>query len=584
MKAGDPDEQKDKERWILKLHIQNVMNKKEIKTVIIRKILSVLMLLFVFLKMTGQGAYIPPDKPKLIIGIVIEELRYDQLEKFRDKFVENGIKKLLNEGTFYKNASYQYVLSQSAPGYATIATGTEPSYHGITSDNWYLPLKNELIYSTKDSKVAAVGGSYENGQQSPLNLYSSSFSDELELATNNLSKVYGVGMKDYSSILSTGHAGNGAFWYDDVTGTFMTSSYYMNKLPGWVNDFNALMMSEEYLNGVWDRLQPLDFYTQCMPDSNEYETGFNGRSYFPYNLKEMSSTGTGLLNKKKNYSLLRETPFADSFTNELALRLIKEEGLGSDDITDFLSINYSSTDYIGHRFGPNSVEMADAILRLDKDIETLLKYINDNLSKKDVLIYFTSTHGISEIPAILKKNKIPSGYFERNQAIMLLKSYLNAIYGQGDWIKGYYENQIFLNRTLIEDSKIALEDIQKKIARFLVQFSGIASAIPYSAFEANDFNNGVLKKISNGFSSQRSGDIIITLNPGWVDKDNYVTNHNSPYDYDSHVPLIWYGWTVNRASVTRQVNITDIAVTLSGLCKIPLPNASSGGSLDELFR
>jgi predicted AlkP superfamily pyrophosphatase or phosphodiesterase len=555
-----------------------------IKNMITRKLLMSVFLLHIFSTMSGQTAYIPPDKPKLIIGIVVEQLRYDQLEKYRDKLSENGIKKLLNEGTFYKNASYQYVLTQSAPGYATISTGTEPAFHGITSDNWYLPLKNELIYCTKDNSVNPVGGSYENGLQSPVNLLSSTFSDELELATNNKSKVYGIGLKDYSAILSTGHSGDGAFWYDNVTGTWMTSSYYIDSLPAWVNDFNALMMPESYLSGIWNTMQPKDYYAQCQPDSNKYESGFNGLSYFPYDLNKMSSNGKGLLNKKRDYSLLRETPFGNSFTNEFALRLIKEEGLGSDDITDYLSISYSSTDYIGHRFGPGSVEMADAIFRLDKEIETLLNYINDNIGKKNVLIYFTAAHGIAEIPAILEKNRIPSGYFQKNQAILLLKSYLNAVYGEGDWVKGYYENQVFLNRTLIEDSKIPLEDIQKKIARFLVQFSGIASAFPYSAFEANDFNNGLLKKISNGFSSQRSGDIIITLNPGWVDKNDYVTNHNSPYDYDSHVPLLWYGWSVNRASVTREVNISDVAATLSALCKIPLPNACTGLPLEELFR
>jgi predicted AlkP superfamily pyrophosphatase or phosphodiesterase len=554
------------------------------KSMILRKFVSVILLTYIFSGMSGQSAYIPPDKPKLIIGIVVEQLRYDQLEKYRDKLGENGIKKLLNEGTAYKNASYQYILTQSAPGYATIATGTEPSFHGITSDNWYLPLRNELIYCTKDNSAKPVGGSYEKGFQSPLNLLSSTFSDELELATNNRSKVYGIGLKDYSSILLAGHAGDGAFWYDDVTGTWMTSNYYMENIPVWVNDFNALMMSESYLNGTWETLHTVDFYSQCLPDSNKYETGFNGLSYFPYDLDILSSNGKKGLGKIRDFSFLRETPFGNSFTNEFALRLIKEEELGSDDVTDFLSISYSSTDYIGHRFGPSSVEMEDAILRLDKDIETLLNYLNENIGKKNVLIYFTSAHGISEIPAVLQDNRIPSGYFQRNQALQLLKSYLNAVYGEADWVKGYYENQIFLNRTLIEDSKIPLEDIQKKIARFLVQFSGIASAFPYSAFEANDFSNGLLKKISNGFSSQRSGDIIITLNPGWVDKDDYVTNHNSPYDYDSHVPLIWYGWSVNRATVTRKVNITDMAVTLSGLCKIPLPNASTGAALDELFR
>jgi hypothetical protein len=158
------------------------------------------------------------------------------------------------------------------------------------------------------------------------------------------------------------------------------------------------------------------------------------------------------------------------------------------------------------------------------------------------------------------------------------------VYGQGDWVKGYFEKQIFLNRTLIEDAKIPLEDIQKKVARFLVQFSGVASAYPYSAFEANDFGNGHLKRIVNNFTPQRSGDVIIILNPGWVEKNDYVTDHNSPYEYDSHVPLIWYGWSVNRATVTRKVNITDIAATLSSLCRVPFPNACTGEPLYELMR
>jgi arylsulfatase A-like enzyme len=229
--------------------------------------------------------------------------------------------------------------------------------------------------------------------------------------------------------------------------------------------------------------------------------------------------------------------------------------------------------------------MGDAILRLDDDIKNLLSFLNDSIGKKNVLIYFTAAHGISEIPAVLEKSRIPSGYFQQNQALQLLRSYLNAIYGEGDWVKGYSERQIFLNRTLIEDARLSLDDVQKKVARFLVQFTGVEAAYPYSAFEANDFGNGNLKRIINNFSPQRSGDVIVILNPGWVEKaTDFVTNHNSPYEYDSHVPLIWYGWTVNRATVTRQVNITDIAATLSTLCKVPYPNACTGEPMFELFR
>jgi hypothetical protein len=356
----------------------------------------------------------------------------------------------------------------------------------------------------------------------------------------------------------------------------------MDSLSAWVNDFNAMRLSDSYLNSSWSLLRQKEDYADCLPDSNSFEAGFGGVSFFPYDLKKMSSKG--LINVKRDYSILRETPFGNSFTKDFAIRLIREEKLGRHDMTDFLAICFSSTDYIGHRFGPSSVETGDAILRLDKDIEQILNFLNDSIGKRNVLIYFTAAHGVSEIPAVLEKNRIPAGYFKQTEAMQLLKSYLNAAYGQGDWVKGYYEKQIFLNRILIEDAKITLEDIQKKVSRFMVQFSGVASAYPYTAFETNDFSNGNLKRIMNSFTPQRSGDVIITLNPGWVEKNDYVTDYNSPYEYDSHVPLIWYGWTVNRATVTRKVNLTDIAATLSSLCKVPYPDACTGEPLIELMR
>jgi len=551
--------------------------------IFLRKAVLVFVSMIFYTCAFGQSAYLPPDKPKLVIGIIVEQLRYDQIEKFRSRFGENGIRRLLNEGTFFQNASYQYMLTQSAPGHATVSTGAEPAYHGITSDNWYLPLKNELIYCTKDISVNPVGGSYESGLHSPVNLQSSTFSDELKMATGGRSKVFAVGLKENPVIFSAGHAANGAYWYDNTTGTMMTSTYYTDSLPDWITDFNAMKYPESDLNNQWQLSRPLADYNDCLADSNSFESGFSGSNYFPYDLKKMSTRGRG--NSSRDYSVLRETPFGNSYTTKFAMTLIEKEGLGKDDITDYLSICYTSTDYIGHRFGPSSYEMADAIFRLDKDIEDLLKYLVDSLGKKNVLIYFTSAHGISEIPVVLRDNRIPSGYFRQSQALQLLRSYLNAVYGEGDWVKGYSEKQVFLNRTLIEDAKIPLEEIQKKVARFLVQFTGVASAYPYSAFEANDFGNGNLKRIINNFSPQRSGDVIVTLNSGWVEKEgDQVTNHNSPYEYDSHVPLIWYGWSVNRASVTRKVNITDIAATLSSLCKVPYPNACTGEPLFELFR
>lgn len=555
---------------------------KNLKTVSKRSA-AIIILISVFVKLSGQGAYLPPDKPRLVIGIVIEQLKYDQLEKFRDRLGENGIKKLINEGTYFKNASFEYMLTQSAPGHATISTGAEPSFHGITSDNWYLPLKNELIYCTKDTQVNSVGGSFEAGLHSPVNLQASTFSDELKMATNKNARVFGVGLKENSAILSAGHAADGAYWFDNTTGTWMSSTYYIKAFPDWVTDFNVMKFPDSYLNNTWNLFRPEKDYADCLPDSNNFEAGFNAKNGFPYDLKKMRSKG--VFNSRNDYSLLRETPFGNTLTTNFAIRLIEKERLGKDDVTDYISICYSATDNIGHRFGPSSVEMGDAILRLDDEIKNLLTFLNDSIGKKNILIYFTSAHGISEIPAVLESNRIPAGYFKQNQALQLLRSYLNAVYGEGNWVKGYSERQIFLNRTLIEDARLSLDEVQKKVARFLVQFTGVAAAYPYSAFEANDFGNGNLKRIINNFSPQRSGDVIVTLNPGWVENDgDYVTNHNSPYEYDSHVPLIWYGWTVNRSTVIRKVNITDIAATLSSLCKIPYPNACTGEPLVELLR
>ncbi len=548
-----------------------------------RQTAAIIYFLIISFVVTAQTAYIPPDKPKLVIGIIVEQLRYDQLERVWDILPDNGLRRMVSEGTYYRNVSVDYLSTQAAPGFATISTGASPSAHGITSDTWFHPFNDQMIFSVQDPEAGAVGGSFETGLYSPVNLLSSTFADELQMSTCGASKVYGIGIKEMGAIITAGHAADGAFWFDDRTGTWMSSNYYCDSLPVWLMDLNALLLPGQYLNHPWQPMMDISRYPGCQADSNDLERGFEGKTWFPYDLKTMSTKGK-LLNTTRDYSVLRETPFADDFTTELAFRLIDNEQLGQDDNTDYLSITYSATDYIGHRFGPSSVESTDALVRLDKNIGQLLDRIDKSLGKRNVLVYFVSAHGVSEIPAVLEQSRIPSGYFRLNQSLQLLRSYLNAIYGKGDWVKGFFDNQIFLNRGLIEDADISLEEIQKKVARFMVQFSGIAAAVPTSAFEMSDFAGGLLLKMNNNFSQQRSGDVMIALNPGWVEKTDHVTGHNSPYEYDSHVPLIWFGWTASRASVTRSVTTRDIAVTLSVLCRIPLPNSASGDPLHELFR
>ncbi len=536
-------------------------------------------------KIQAQGAYIPPDKPKLVIAIVIEQFRYDYIDKYWDSFSERGFKRLINEGTFCKNASYNFFFTQSAPAYATLATGTDPRVHGIIADNWYHPLRDEIVYCTSDTDVDPVGGSFENGLHSPVHLLPSTFSDELKLSNGGRSKVFSVGLKEFASILSGGHSADAAYWYDDRTGTWMTSTHYLDSLPPWVNNFNGMMLSDTYLNGEWNILLPRDSYRRSLSDTNIYEAGIQGQTWFPYDLKKMSSSSVlGILNKKRDYSLLKEFPAGNTFTSDFAIRLIEEEGLGEDDITDFISVSYSVTDNIGHNFGPSSMEMADAVIRFDRDLAHLLDYITDKIGKKNVLIYLTSAHGVAESPDLLRDKKIPAGHFKYNQALTLLKSYLNVMYGQGNWVKGYYEKQIYLNRTLIEDADLSLAEVQDMAARFITQFNGVSFAVAANVIENNDFRSGYYGMIRNSYDPVRSGDVIINLKPAWVENGKYVTNHNSPYEYDSHVPLIWYGWTVNRASVTRKINMNEIASTLSSLCRVQVPNACVGEPMIELFR
>lgn len=548
-----------------------------------KRVTSLLYLLAISLYAVSQSAYIPPEKPRLVIGIFVEQLRYDQLERIWNILPENGMKRMVNEGTYYRNTSIDYLSTQAAPAFATISSGASPSAHGITSDSWFHPFNDEMVFCVQDATVGPVGGSFETGLFSPANLLSSTFADELQLSSCGSARVYGIGVREMSAILTAGHAADGAFWYDDRTGTWMSSTYYMESLPPWLMDLNAMMLPNQYLNQVWKPLHDPVTYPGCQPDSSRFERGFNGQTWFPYDLKALSTKGR-LINVQRDYSKLRETPFSDEFVTELALRLIDHEELGKDEETDYLAITYSATDYIGHRFGPSSVESSDALIRLDRNIARLIEKVDKSLGKKNVLIYLVSAHGISEIPAILEESRVPSGYFQLNQSLQLLRSYLNAIYGQGDWVRGIFDSQVFLNRNLIEGAKIDIEEMQKRVARFMVQFSGVAAAVPTSVFEMSDFAGGLLRKMSNNYSQQRSGDVMIALNPGWVEKGDNVTGHNSPWEYDSHVPLIWYGWTASRASVTRRVSTRDIATTLSVLCGVPLPNASSGDPLHELFR
>jgi predicted AlkP superfamily pyrophosphatase or phosphodiesterase len=523
---------------------------------------------------------IPPEKPKIIVGIVVSQMRYDYIQRFWEKLDENGIKLLVNRGTYCRNTSFNYLFSQQGVGHASIATGTTPADHGIVGSEWYLYLQDKIEQSTEDQQQKAVGGDVDNGHYSPRNLMCTTFSDELRLSNNFQSKVFSISADPAPGIFSAGHTANGAYWFDKLTGNWITSTYYTDSLPKWVNEFNAKRFPDIYLKEVWNPLLPLERYTESLPDNNKYETGYNGQVTFPYLLEELSK----IKRNKLDYSLLDKTPFGNTYTKDFATTLIVNEQLGKDDITDVLTICFTTMENIGSLFGPNSVEVEDAFLRLDKEIAHFLAFLDGQVGKENALVYFTSDHGVAQIPSYLSDNKIPAGYFNRNGALSLVMSALNNTYGKGDWIRAYQAQQIYLNHTLIEDSKLSLTQMQDYIAQFMLQFSGVANTVTSHTLQTANFTEGVYRKIQNSFNQKRSGDVIINLKAGWVEKGEASTGGTSSYSYDSRIPLIWYGWKVGRGNITRKVDIIDIAPTISTFLNITFPNSCTGTPVFEIVQ
>jgi predicted AlkP superfamily pyrophosphatase or phosphodiesterase len=525
------------------------------------------------------GSRIPPEKPKLIIGIVVEQMRYDYIYKYLDKFGEGGFKRLLMEGANCKSANFNYLFTQTSVGHATIATGTTPSYHGIVAEEWYNGLKNKIINCVDDDKESTIGGSYDGGRYSPRQLLTSTIGDEIRLASFMKSKVIGVSMQPKAGILSTGQLANAAYWLDDISGNWVTSSFYKKELPQWVKDFNDKKFADLYMAQKWETKFPItDYIDRCLPDDNKYETGIEGQKVFPYVLSLIP-----IKDKAKKYSLLRYTPFGNTYTKDMAISAIVNDSLGKDDNTDLLMVTFSATEYIGQNFGPQSIELMDAFIRLDADLEHFLSFIDQEIGKQNVLVFLTSDHGVAHNPDYMADNGMPVGYFSHTAALSLLKSYLNAVYGKGDWVKNYYAQQLYLNRDLIEDSKLNLADVQQKTAQFLLQFTGVANTITASTLQTIYFPSGVFSKMQNSYNQKRSGDVFINLEPGWIEKNGVAVAHNSSYTYDTHVPLIWYGWKVKRSFISNPVDMEDIAPTISDFLNIPMPNAATGKTISGLI-
>jgi len=534
----------------------------------------------------GAQLVVAQSKPKLVVGIVVDQMRQEYLWRYESKFGANGFKRLMNEGFMLKNAHYNYVPTETGPGHASVYTGSTPAIHGIVANEWYDRKLGKGVNCVNDSTQKPIGTDVAgSGTVSPWRLLSTTITDELKLATQQRAKVIGVSLKDRGAVLPAGHMADGAYWYDGKTGNMITSTYYKkDSLPDWVKKFNQLKLADKYLNQEWNTLLPIDQYTEVGPDDSPYEGRWRGkaRSTFPYNLAELRK-GMGEL------SLLSMTPWGNTIVADFAKSALVAEGLGKDEITDFLTISFSSTDAIGHAMGPNAVELADTYLRLDKTLEDLFATLDKEVGKGAYTVFLTADHGVSEVPQYMIDMRVPAGYFRPAFVEASLKEHLLKYFPKKEIIELVTTEQVYINKAAFNgDPRSAGVDLlvaTELISNFLKSTEGISQVYTSTVLgQAAYDEEGMRGKVVRGYNTKRCGDIAFVLEPGWLAWGGVTgSTHGSAYSYDTHVPVLFYGAGIKKGSSSRFHTITDIAPTLSVLLKIKFPSGTTGQPVTEIL-
>ncbi|MBK9732290.1 MAG: alkaline phosphatase family protein [Chitinophagaceae bacterium] len=530
-----------------------------------KKIIPIVLAVFSCIQLSLAQSSNAPDKPKLVVGIVIDQMRYDFIWRFWDLYGDGGFKRLVNEGFLCRNTHYNYFLTTTAPGHSTIYTGTTPAIHGIIDNNWFDRNTEQEIYCVSDPLTTTVGNEVAAASASPFLLETSTITDELKLVSRE-SKVIGIALKDRAAIMPAGHLSNGSFWFDSKTGNWITSTFYMKTLPAWMEQFNKSHKPDSYLQNDWRLLLPRKDYSMCTNDTVPYESNLPGETMpiFPHRMV------------KKNYALIPVSPFGNTMTKDVAIEAIKGEQMGKHASTDFLCISFSSTDIIGHSFGPNSLETADCYARLDRDIEALLKFIDEYAGKNNVLVFLTADHGVALNPLFAKDKHLAGSFTSTDSVLQNLNNYLSSVFGTGKWINSMSSQQIYLNKKMIATSKFSEESVALKVRDYLIAQPGTL-CVCAPDYGINNCAPFVQNTIMNGYQPARSGDILYSLSPGWVEwHQTKGTSHGTVYDYDNHVPLIWYGWKIAHGTTADPLVVPDIAPTISNWLNISYPSGCTG--------
>ena len=522
-----------------------------------------------------------PERPKLVVGLMVDQMRWDYLYRFADRYGQDGFNRLLNDGFTCENAIINYIPTYTAIGHSTVYTGSVPSIHGIAGNDWIIQATGEPMYCTQDDNVNGVGTSSREGQQSPRNLLASTVTDQLKLATNFQSKVIGISIKDRGGILPAGHFADAAYWFESSSGNWISSSFYMEKLPSWVDTFNEKKIAEKYLKEDWNTLYPIETYTNSIADDNPYEGKWPGEETPTFPRK------TSVLMKDAGYELIKTTPAGNKFTLDFAKEILHNEQMGKNATgnTDFLCVSLSATDYVGHRYSLSAVEIEDTYLRLDQDIADFLRTLDEQVGKGNYTIFLTADHAASYNPMYFTDQKGNGGYLFSRQIQNNLKEVLQEKFGSDQLVRSLTNYQVHLNYTLIDSLKLDEQAIKTTIIDQLYKEPGIAYVVDMEGNQNMFIPAPIREKIINGYNRKNSGAIQIIAEPQWYagTPRSPGTTHGVWSAYDSHIPLVFMGWGIEHGQSNKEVHSIDIAPTISSLLHIMEPNGNIGKPIVEVL-
>jgi predicted AlkP superfamily pyrophosphatase or phosphodiesterase len=531
------------------------------------------------------------DSPKLIVGIVVDQMSYDYLYRYYDKFGDDGFKLMMNEGTNSRNMHYNYAPTFTGPGHASIYTGSTPSNHGIIANEWYFRDLGEVLNCVYDSKVTTVGSTSDNGTFSPFNLKANTITDQLKLTYPN-SKVISLSIKNRGAILPGGHLSDGSYWFDYKSGTFITSSFFKEKLPDWVVKFNDLDYPNKSLKKTWETLYPIEKYTESGPDNSPYEKlmGTSTKPVFPYDLGKIAP-------EDDPYSVFTSSPYANTYLVDFAKTAIKAEGLGTDNQTDMLCLSFSTTDIVGHAFGPYAVETEDIYLRLDLEIAKLIKHLKNTVGKNEFTIFLTADHGVIPVPQYMIDHKLPGGYlFCLDEYLQLIEDVKerfdlkNDSEGKSENLMSTINNMnIYIDHSKVKEKGLDLNEVSSFIATKVQEWDHVKATYTANHIYKASSDDEWKDLIRRGLYDKKSGDVVIVMEPGYVlrvrdtEEERRGTEHGSVFNYDTQVPLLWYGKNIPKQEIHRNLNITDISATLTQMLYVQSPNALTGKPILEVL-